>query len=47
MRDVSAPRTAAAVRASNSSGICGVQIEAKPASSAHRASARIRSTFVL
>ena len=31
--------SAAAVSASNSSGICGTQTEASPASSAHRASA--------
>jgi hypothetical protein len=46
MRVVSAPTIAAAVSASKSSGICGTQTDAKPASSAQRASARIRSTLV-
>ena len=46
MRLVSAPTSAAAVSASNSSGICGIQTEASPASSAQRASARSRSTLV-
>ena len=35
-----------AVMASNSSGICGVQTESRPASSAQRASARSFSTLV-
>ena len=38
--------TAAAVSASNSSGICGIHTLASPASSAQRASARMRSTLV-
>jgi len=46
MRLVSAPTIVAAVSASNSSGIWGTQTVAKPASSAQRPSARIRSTFV-
>ena len=46
IRLVSAPTMAAAVSASNSSGIWGTHTEARPASSAHRASARRRSTFV-
>ena len=46
MRVVSRPMTVAAVRASNSSGICGTQTEASPASSAQRASATSRSTLV-
>ena len=40
------PTTVAAVGASNSSGICGIQTVASPASSAQRASAWSRSTFV-
>jgi hypothetical protein len=47
MRLVSTPRSAAAVSASKSSGTCGIQTDASPASSAQRMSARIRSTFVL
>ena len=46
MREVRAPITVAAVRASNSSGICGVQIDASPACSAHSASVHMRSTLV-
>src|SRR4051794_7271952 len=45
MRLVAAPMTAAAVRASKSSGIWGTHTDASPASSAHRASARRRSTL--
>ena len=44
--DVAVPMTVAAVMASNSSGICGVQTVSRPASSAHRASARSFSTLV-
>ena len=40
MRAVASPTSAAAVRASKSSGICGTQTEASPASSAQRASAK-------
>ena len=43
---VPSPTIAAIVSASNSSGIWGTQIEARPASSAHWAAARRRSTFV-
>ncbi len=39
-------RCVAAVRASNSSGIWGTHTDARPASSAHRASACMRSTLV-
>ena len=46
MRDVTSPTTVAAVSASKSSGTCGIQTDARPASSAHLASARRRSTFV-
>src|SRR6266511_5724749 len=46
MRLVSAPTSVAWVRTSNSSGICGSQTVAKPASSAQRASLRSRSTLV-
>ncbi len=45
-RVVCAPIRVAAVRASKSSGICGIQIDASPASSAHWASASRRSTLV-
>ena len=44
--DVAAPISVAAVMTSNSSGICGVQTESRPASSAQRASAWSFSTLV-
>ena len=44
--EVSAPMIVAAVSASNSSGICGIQIDETPASSAQRASRRSRSTLL-
>src|SRR5271169_4491062 len=46
IRVVAAATSAAAVSASNSLGIWGIHTEAKPACSAHVASARIRSTLV-
>src|SRR4051794_20470696 len=46
MRLVSTPMMAAAVSASKSSGTCGIQTEASPASSAQRASDRSRSALV-
>ncbi len=44
--EVSTPMRVTAVRASNSSGICGTQIEDRPASSAQRASRCMRSILV-
>ena len=46
IREVAVPISVAAVMTSNSSGICGVQTESKPASSAQRASAWSFSTLV-
>src|SRR5260370_10667436 len=44
-REVARPMSAAAVSASNSSGICGTQIDVKPAASAASAPATSLSTF--
>src|ERR1700683_5603196 len=46
MVEVTVPMSAAAVRASKSSGICGTHNDANPASSAQVASATMRSTLV-
>jgi hypothetical protein len=46
MREVAVPSSVTAVITSISSGICGVQIVSRPASSAQRASAWSFSTLV-